>query len=273
MFSDAAASVPAGRTAVRMEHFSVSFFGRTIVDDVSLSIPDRGVFAIMGRSGSGKTTLLRSINRLNDEFPGCRTAGRLEVCLDGVMHTVYAEGASPGMDVHALRRRVGMVFQTPQVFPMSVRRNIELPLSVASGTARSERDDRVKAALVMAGLWEEVADRLDSPAERLSGGQQQRLCLARALALDPQILLVDEPTASLDVEASRRIEDLLASLGEGRAVVMVSHNPEQGLRIASDIAIMREGRMLPVPDREGLSAEGLARMLRGASENPAGGME
>lgn len=229
---------------LRMRDLSVSFSGHDVVRSVSLDVPRGGVAVLVGRSGSGKTTLLRAVNRLNEEVPGCRTQGQAELGLGGAPVALYPEKGRETLPLEELRRRVGMVFQTPQVFPVSVYRNVALPLSVALGCVRSELDDRVRDALVRADLWQEVEDRLSMSAERLSGGQQQRLCLARALALEPDMLLLDEPTASLDVRAARHVEELLVSLAERLPVLMVSHGLAQSLRLASFLAVMSEGRVL-----------------------------
>ena len=241
---------------------SVSFFERPVLFGVNLSVPSGGIAVLVGRSGSGKTTLLRAVNRLNEEVPGCRTEGEVELHLRRGRIDVYPGTGPDAVPSAELRRRVGMVFQTPQVFPVSVFRNIAVPLSVAQGCPRSELDDRVRDALVRADLWKEVEGRLDMAAERLSGGQQQRLCLARALALEPDVLLLDEPTASLDVHAARRVEDLLLSLSERLPVIMVSHGPAQSLRLASFLAVMEEGRVRrTVSDTSGMTEGDLERMI------------
>ena len=178
---------------LEVRDLSVSFFDHVVLRDVNLVVPSGGIAVLVGRSGSGKTTLLRAVNRLNDEVPGCRTEGSVTLHLPGGVLNVFPGGG--GAALPELRRRVGMVFQTPQVFPVSVYRNLAVPLTVTMGCPRSELEDRVKAALERADLWGEVADRLDMSAERLSGGQQQRLCLARALALEPDMLLLDEPSS------------------------------------------------------------------------------
>lgn len=246
---------------------SVSFFDRTVLSDVNLSVPQGGIAVLVGRSGSGKTTLLRAVNRLNDEVPGCRASGRVTLRLAGGVVDALPGTGPDAVPLEELRRRVGMVFQTPQVFPASVYRNIAAPLSVTMNCPRSELDDRVRNALVRADLWSEVEGRLDMSAERLSGGQQQRLCLARALALEPEMLLLDEPTASLDVRSARHVEDLLLGLSEHLPVVMVSHGLRQSLRLASFLAVMEGGRVLrAVENPAGLSEADLEAMLDEASE-------
>ena len=247
---------------LRLRDLSVSFYGHAVVRNVSLEVPRGGVAVFVGRSGSGKTTLLRAVNRLNEEVPGCRTVGQAELCLGSSPVALYPEAGRDALPLAELRRRVGMVFQTPQVFPVSVYRNVALPVSVALGCPRSELDDRVRDALIRADLWKEVEGRLNMSAERLSGGQQQRLCLARALALEPDMLLLDEPTASLDVRAARHVEELLLSLAGKLPVVMVSHGLAQSLRLASFLAVMSEGRVLHVlHDVDGMKEADLEALL------------
>lgn len=228
---------------LRTRGLSVSFFGHAVVHEVDMDVPRSGIAVLVGRSGSGKTTFLRALNRLNEEVPGCRTTGQAELFLPGGSVRLYPEEGKEALPLSVLRRRVAMVFQTPQVFPVSVFRNVSLPLSVARDCPRSELEDRVREALVRADLWSEVESRLGMSAERLSGGQQQRLCLARALALEPDMLLLDEPTASLDVRAARRVEELLLGLAESLPVLMVSHSLGQSLRLASFLAVMESGRV------------------------------
>lgn len=254
--------------AVRLRDVTVSFAGRVVVDSVSLDLPRRGVSVFIGRSGSGKTTLLRVLNRLNEEFPGSMTTGAVELNLGNGLEPVYPEaGPEAGRAVRPLpelRRRVGMVFQSPNVFPASVYRNLELPLTLAASCSRRQRRDRVEAALRDAGLWDEVRDRLDMPAERLSGGQQQRLCLARALVLEPDILLVDEPTASLDIHATAAVEKLLTRLAERLPVVMVSHSLAQTMRLGHTVLVMNQGRLTHCLDAAHIGAEAdLAELLGG----------
>ena len=229
--------------AVGIRGLEISFSGSAIVHGVDLDLPKDGISVLVGRSGSGKTTLLRALNRLNEELPGCHTEGQVELDLGDGPRPLYPEAGREPIELSELRRRVGMVFQTPRVFPVSIRKNMALPLSVVAGCHRSELDDRIKAALEQADLWKEVGDRLDLSAERLSGGQQQRLCLARALVLEPSMLLLDEPTASLDVHSSRHVEELLMRLSERLPIVMVSHSLGQSLRLARTLAVMEAGRL------------------------------
>ncbi len=257
--------IKGNETAVRLREVSVAFAGRVAVNAVSLDLPRRGVSVFIGRSGSGKTTLLRVLNRLNEEFPGSATTGRVELDLGRGLESVYPEPGRPARSLPELRRRVGMVFQSPNVFPTSIYRNLDLPLSLATACSRRERKERVEVALRDAGLWDEVKQRLDMPAERLSGGQQQRLCLARALVLEPDILLVDEPTAALDVHAAAGVEALLARLAERLPVVMVSHSLAQTRRLGHTVLVMNQGRVTHCLDAAHIGGEAELGALLGGS--------
>lgn len=230
-------------SAIIVDNLSVSFAGREVLCGLSLTIQAGGPTVLVGRSGSGKTTLLRAVNRLNECLPGCATTGRVRLRLGGEWLEAYA----PGTVVENLRKRVGMVFQSPNVLPVSVERNLALPLKLALGLGAAEIEARTEQALREARLWDEVKDRLGSPAQTLSGGQQQRLCLARALAYAPDILLLDEPTASLDYKAARGIEDLLLELSSRYTLLVVSHSLNQARRLARSMFVLREGgRVEPV---------------------------
>ena len=232
---------------------TVSFGGRTVLRDLDLSFEPRRITVLIGRSGSGKTTFLRSLNRLNDCFPGCAATGSVLLRLNGgTVDVLKAREA----DLPDLRRRVGMVFQTPNVLPVSIRRNFHVPLSLVTGLDRAGREERMAASLAQAQLWEEVRDRLDAPAASLSGGQQQRLCLARALALDPEILLLDEPTASADHHTTARLEETLQILKDRYTLVVVSHGLGQARRLADAVAVFREGRAETVRDPARIKEKG-----------------
>jgi len=214
----------------------VTLNGRRILEGVDLDIPKGRATFVMGRSGAGKTTLLRVLNRLNECFPGSETSGEVLLHLDrGVVRPYSGDIALP-----ELRRLVGMVFQHPNVLPMSIAANITMPLTTVRGCGRDEAMEGARLALREAQLWEEVRDRLDADARTLSGGQQQRLCLARTLAMKPDVLLLDEPTSSLDVMAARGIEELLAGLKGRYTLVVVSHGWEFAARLADDIVILRD---------------------------------
>lgn len=224
---------------VMIRDLSVAFSGKAVLRSIDLTLFPGELTVIVGPSGSGKSTLLRAINRLNELFPGCRTRGEVWVRLDGRCGSVY-DGFLP---LAELRRKAGMVFQTPGVLPFSIRKNLAMPLKATLGVTGSVLAERIEWALREASLWEEVKDRLNDNATTLSGGQQQRLCLARALALEPQILLLDEPTASLDFRAARKIEQLLTSLKERYTVLAVSHSLSQTRRLADKIHVLREGAL------------------------------
>ena len=231
-------------TAIRVEKLSVSFGGKRVVHGIDFSVAAGGLTFLLGRSGSGKTTLLRAINRLNECLPGCATSGRVHLHLGGSWLDAYAT------PVDNLRRRVGMVFQTPNVLPLSIARNLVMPLRVSLGLSADEAHARMEEALREAHLWREVHDRLDQPAATLSGGQQQRLCLARALALRPEILLLDEPTASLDFKAAQRIEELLLELRSRYTLLVVSHSLSQARRLADALFVLRDGGRIESVPRE-----------------------
>lgn len=226
------------KTAARIRDLNVYFNNSQILHDINLDIASPGITVLLGRSGSGKTTLLQTLNRLNEEFDGCLTSGQISVDFGSGLESVYGR---PDSELPLLRRRVGMVFQTPNVLPVSVLRNITMPLELVAACpgAKAKAEQRLRDV----ELWDEVKDRLHSPAERLSGGQQQRLCLARTLALEPRLLLLDEPTASLDVHNARKIETLLGKLGGSYPIMLVSHGLAQARRLADSLVIMESGRI------------------------------
>ncbi len=242
--------------AIRVENLSVSFAGRQVLDNMNLEIETGGPTVLVGRSGSGKTTLLRAINRLNECLPGCVTTGQVRLRLGGQAPgrpgEDWVDAYGPATVVEDLRKRVGMVFQTPNVLPVSVARNLGLPLRLALGLPALEIQGRMEQALREARLWDEVKDRLDHPAQTLSGGQQQRLCLARALAFAPDILLLDEPTASLDYKAARGIEELLLELASRYTLLVVSHSLNQARRLARQMFVLRQGGQVETVDKEAL---------------------
>jgi phosphate transport system ATP-binding protein len=234
--------------AIATEHLSVCFSGKVVLEDVNFSIFPGELAIIVGPSGSGKSTLLRAVNRLNECFPGCRTSGSIRVRLDGAGQDVYGDSISP----NDLRRRVGIVFQTPAVLPLSIEKNLAMPLRVTLGMKGTALAERVEWALREVSLWGEVKDRLRADAAKLSGGQQQRLCLARTLSLGPQVLLLDEPTASLDFRAAEKIEQLLLRLKSDYCIVAVSHSLRQARRLADRLFVLREGRIALEMDRNSL---------------------
>ena len=203
---------------------------------VSIAMPSNSVTAIIGPSGCGKSTLLRSFNRMNDLIPGVRIEGRVEV--SGV--DVYA----PGTDVVELRRRVGMVFQRPNPFPKSIFENVAFGLNMLGLNDRGELSARVEDSLRRAALWDEVKDRLDRSALQLSGGQQQRLCIARCLAVEPEVILMDEPASALDPTATARVEELILDLKGRYTIIVVTHNMQQAARISDQTAFMLQGELI-----------------------------
>jgi len=228
-------------TRLRLETVKLTaLFGQhRAVRDVSLLFPANTVTAIIGPSGCGKSTLLRCLNRMHELTPGASVDG--EVLLDNV--NIYASDVSPV----ELRRRIGMVFQRPTPFPtMSIYDNVAAGLRVNGGRQRAEVDAAVSQALQQAALWEEVKDRLHTGALALSGGQQQRLCIARAVAPQPEILLLDEPTASLDPAGTQRIEELCHELKRLYTIVIVTHNLQQAARVSDYTAFFYMGRLIEV---------------------------
>jgi phosphate transport system ATP-binding protein len=215
---------------LRVEGLSVDYDRHPALRDVSLAIPEGGITAIVGPSGCGKSTFLSCLNRLTDLVPGCTVRGRILIAGQDIL--------SRKVDLIALRRRVGMIFQRPNPFPLSIRANIVFPLRQHGVRDRHELDKTAETSLRAVGLWNEVKDRLDAPALGLSGGQQQRLCLARAIALEPEVILLDEPCSALDPIASSIVEDLIASLRGCYTVVIVTHNLAQARRIADEVAIL-----------------------------------
>ena len=227
---------PAPETRLQAAGFSVFYRANQAVKSVDLAFPSGRVTAIIGPSGCGKSTLLRAINRMNDLVPGCRAEGELN--FDG--QNIYA----PDIDVVALRRRVGMVFQKPNPFPKTVFDNVAYGPRLHRQVSAVELEEIVEKSLTGAALWDEVKDRLHQNALGLSGGQQQRLCIARALAVDPEILLMDEPTSALDPRATLRIEDLIDDLRGKYTIIIVTHNMQQAARVSDTTAFMYEGVLI-----------------------------
>ena len=229
--------VPADRR-IRMESRTLNFsYGpKQALFDISLQIPEKTVTAFIGPSGCGKSTFLRCLNRMNDIIPDTRVDG--EVLLDG--HDIYG----PGTDIVDLRRRVGMVFQKSNPFPKSILDNVAYGLKINGMYPRSEIRDRVEKALHRAALWDEVKDRLDASAMGLSGGQQQRLCIARAVAVEPEVLLMDEPCSALDPIATTKVEELIYELKKDFTIVIVTHNMQQAARVSEFTAFFMLGRLI-----------------------------
>jgi len=214
------------------------FYGKAqALYDISLEVPERQVIAFIGPSGCGKSTFLRTLNRMNDTIPIARVDG--EVIVDG--ENIYA----PGTDVVALRRKVGMVFQKSNPFPKSIFENVAYGIRINGiHTSKTDLNDRVEKALHDAALWNEVKDRLNTSAFGLSGGQQQRLCIARALAVQPEVILMDEPASALDPIATQKIEELVVELKREYTIVIVTHNMHQASRVSDMTAFFMLGKLI-----------------------------
>jgi phosphate transport system ATP-binding protein len=210
---------------IRVENLSLHYEAKPALENVSLDIYKGCITALIGPSGCGKTSFLSALNRMTDMISGCRVSGNV--------HFDNRDLHNPALDVQQLRREIGMIFQKPVPFPLSIRRNIELPLREHGISKQAELNDIVQQVLQDVGLWVEVKDRLESSALALSGGQQQRLCIARALALKPKVLLMDEPCSALDPISSGVVEDLIQRLRGRYTVVIVTHNLAQARRIAN----------------------------------------
>lgn len=202
---------------------------------INLEVPANGITAFIGPSGCGKSTLLKSLNRMNDLVKDCRITGK--VILDG--NDIYQD-----VDINSLRKKVGMVFQKPNPFPMSIYDNITFGPRTHGIHAKAQLDEIVERSLKQAAIWDEVKDRLNKSAMGLSGGQQQRLCIARALAIEPEVLLMDEPTSALDPISTSKIEDLAVTLKDKYSIVMVTHNMQQAVRVSDQTAFFLMGELI-----------------------------
>ncbi len=218
---------------LRARQLSVRYGTALAISDVSLDVHDRAITAIIGPSGCGKSTLLRVFNRMNDLIPNARCEGRVE--MDGV------DILGSDIDVVKLRRHVGMVFQKPNPFPMSIYDNVTYGPRQHGVRGKSKLDGIVEQCLKRAALWDEVKDRLRAPAMGMSGGQQQRLCIARALAVEPNVILMDEPCSALDPRATLKVEDLMTDLARDYTIVIVTHNMQQAARVSHYTAFMLAG--------------------------------
>ncbi len=235
-------SSPSVAPAVKMrtKDLTVRYGQKVAVKDVSLDVRTNEVLALIGPSGCGKSTFLRSLNRMNDTIASVHVTGQVE--LDGEL--IYG----PNVDPVLVRRRVGMVFQRSNPFPKSIFENVAYGLRVAGVHARANLAERVERALRHAALWDEVKDRLHESGTGLSGGQQQRLCIARALAVEPEVLLMDEPASALDPIATAKVEDLVSELRETLTIVIVTHNMQQAARVSQRTGFFYLGRLVEVGD-------------------------
>lgn len=224
------------------KNLSFSYRNKTVLKDINLALPENSIIAVTGPSGTGKSTFLSIFNRLWEEHGGGERQGRVLIRLgDGILD-IYSKDVS----VAKLRRSVGMVFQTPNPLPMTVSKNIAFPFILHGGFKKGEVAEKVETILQKVHLFDEVKDRMDSDARNLSGGQQQRLCIARALVSDPEIILLDEPTSSLDGAACAKIEDLLLELRKNCTLLMVSHYQDQVKRVADQVYAMADCRLCRV---------------------------
>ncbi len=229
-------AAPPAPTRLAARDFHLYYGTHHALKGVTLAIPSGSVTAIIGPSGCGKSTLLRSFNRMNDLIAGVRTMGHMAV--SGV------DVGAPSTDVVELRRRVGMVFQRPNPFPKSIFENVAFGLRMLGMNDQASLAPRVEQSLRRAALWEEVQDRLERSALQLSGGQQQRLCIARCLAVEPEVILMDEPASALDPTATARIEELVLELKGRYTIVVVTHNMQQAARISDRTAFMLQGELV-----------------------------
>jgi phosphate transport system ATP-binding protein len=227
-------------TSVDIMDFNLWYGESQALFDINMSIQKGMVTALIGPSGCGKSTLLRCINRMNDLIDDLRIEGRIKVG----DYDIYG----PGVDVIALRKRMGMVFQKPNPFAMSIYENVVYPLRVDGITRKSILDETAERSLRAAALWDEVKDRLNDSALGMSGGQQQRLCIARGIAADPEVLLMDEPCSALDPIATAKIEDLIHELREQYTIVIVTHNMQQAARVSDNVGFMYLGNLIEYGD-------------------------
>ena len=221
---------------IKIEDLSLSFGSKQVLRNISLEIAPNSIVALIGPSGCGKSTLLRAINRMHDHNPDAH--------LDG---TVYLDGSNiydPKANVHHIRRRIGMVFQKPNPFPKSISDNIAYGLKINGTRNRKLIQSKIQESLQDSFLWEEVSEKLNESALSLSGGQQQRLCIARCIAISPEVILMDEPTSALDPIATQKIEDLILKLKEEFTIIIVTHNMQQARRIADKIAMLYLGDLI-----------------------------
>ena len=228
-------------TKITVENMNLHYGKFHALKDINMAIPEKEITAFIGPSGCGKSTLLKSLNRMNDLVPECKITGN--ITLDGV--NIYKD-----IDVNKLRKRVGMVFQKPNLFPMSIYDNIAYGPRTHGIHSKAKLDEIVERTLKQAAIWDETKDKLKKSALAMSGGQQQRLCIARALAVNPEVILMDEPTSALDPISTSKIEDLAVELKKDYTVIMVTHNMQQAARISDKTAFFLLGEIIEFSDTE-----------------------
>ena len=234
-------------TKIHVTNMNLHYGDFHALKNINIDIPENQICAMIGPSGCGKSTFLKSINRMTDLVEGCKIDGQMQLRGENGFEDIYGD-----MDVNHLRKRVGMVFQQPNPFPMSIYDNIAYGPRTHGIKNRHKLDAIVEKALKQAAIWEEVKDRLNKSALGLSGGQQQRLCIARALAVEPEVILMDEPTSALDPISTSRIEDLAIELKKEYTIVMVTHNMQQATRISDKTAFFLLGELIEYGDTEQL---------------------
>ena len=233
--------------AITVKDLCLWYGSAQALKNVNISIPEKSITALIGPSGCGKSTFLKTLDRMNDLIPGVKITGQVEYGGQDIF--------APSVDVSELRRRIGMVFQKPNPFPMSIYDNVAYGPRTHGITARAELDDIVERSLRDAAIWDEVKDRLKKSALGLSGGQQQRLCIARALAVEPEVLLMDEPTSALDPISTSKIEELALQLKEKYTIIIVTHNMQQAVRISDCTAFFLLGELIEFGKTEELFAQ------------------
>ena len=226
---------------IKAKHLNLWYGTNHALKDINISLPEKKISALIGPSGCGKSTFLKTLNRMNDLVEGCRIEGNITLCDTDIYHDI---------DVTVLRKRVGMVFQKPNPFPMSIYDNIAYGPRVHGIKSKVKLDEIVERSLKQAAIWDECKDRLKTSALSMSGGQQQRLCIARALAVEPEVLLMDEPTSALDPISTSKIEDLALELKDSYSIIIVTHNMQQAVRIADKTAFFLLGEIVEFDDTE-----------------------
>lgn len=226
---------------IKAKHLNLWYGTNHALKDINITLPEKKISALIGPSGCGKSTFLKTLNRMNDLVEGCRIEGNVTLCDTDIYYDI---------DVTVLRKRVGMVFQKPNPFPMSIYDNIAYGPRVHGIKSKVKLDEIVERSLKQAAIWDECKDRLKTSALSMSGGQQQRLCIARALAVEPEVLLMDEPTSALDPISTSKIEDLALELKDSYSIIIVTHNMQQAVRIADKTAFFLLGEIVEFDDTE-----------------------